>query len=998
MRTGVTIGHYRLGDLLGQGGMGDVYRAVDTRLDRPVAIKFLARRLVSDPDAKSRFIREAKAASALDHPNICTIHDVGETDEGELYLVMALYDGDTLQRRLKQEAFTVERTVHIVRQVAQALKRAHAAGIVHRDIKPANVMVGDDDDVRLLDFGLAKLQTGESLTATGTTLGTAAYMSPEQASGHEVTPASDVWSLGVMAYEMLAGQPPFRASNSLALLNLILTTEPPPLADLGRGIPPALAATIQRAMEKEPARRYADASEFLDALEGATGGSGRATLAASEAHDSRPLKRWALPGAAAVFVAALAATYAIRHPSSPADGTPENRHDVIAVLPFTVNGTPELAYLSEGLMDLVAGRLDGAGPLRTVDPRAVVGRTGQGSDQPMDAARGAELAAALGAGRFVSGQVVGQLGRVSISARMRGVGPAAVEAPLVTVEGSVDSLFTLVDRLAAGLLETSLSGANARIQRSAAQSSRSIQATKEFLRGEQFHRHGQFDSASAAYNRALTYDSTFALAHLMKSMNNAYTYDTDDYVAAVKAMRYSGDLPERDRSLAAAFLDQQSGRETAAAQGYVAHLQRYPDEVKALLQLAVVYTRANPRWGRPMDQATPYFERVLALEPDNVPALHNLGRLDAAAGRYDSLLARSRALDRVAPNTEWAVDVGTMAAFALKDSVALARYTADFANQSLLVRLYSEYNALRFSDDPHDVETLMARERGGPVNTATGLPAGVVVDTDLSVWIEALYWIATGRYDRVRAFLADDSRPRTPTWNVWDAELVASEVVPVDSALLAQVLARVKTVDPQERLRTLFEPLHDIFTPAVMTLERDVSVARLLALQGRFDEAWEIQQGISEMPDFTAFESLREDAAGGLAADLYYHQGDHEKALELLRTLAYQVPPTANDLSITHGSHARFLRAELELERGDPEVARYFYEGIVNDFAPPDKLFLVSSYERLGRIHEAAGRTLQAIYYYDRFVKDRVDADSALIPQREDVQRRLDALRAKTDQ
>jgi tetratricopeptide (TPR) repeat protein/tRNA A-37 threonylcarbamoyl transferase component Bud32 len=998
MRTGTKIGHYRLGDLLGQGGMGDVYRAVDTRLDRPVAIKFLARRLVSDPDAKARFIREAKAASALDHPNICTIHDVGETEEGDLYLVMALYDGDTLQRRLTREAFSVERTMHIVRQVAQALKRAHAAGIVHRDIKPANTMVGDDDAVRLLDFGLAKLQTGESLTATGTTIGTAAYMSPEQASGEEVTPASDVWSLAVMAYEMLAGERPFQASHPLALLNRILTAEPPLLSDLGKGVPPALGAVIQRALEKEPARRYADASEFLDALDAATAGPAHAAQVTAAAPGSRPLKRWALPGAAAVVVSVLGISYAIRHAASRAGASAENAQDVIAVLPFTVNGAPDLAYLSEGLMDLVAGRLDGAGPLRTVDTRAVVGRTGQESDQAMDAARGAELAASLGAGRFVTGQVVGLSGRLSISARMRGVGPSAAEQPLVTVEGGVDSLFTLVDRLAAGLLETSISGANARIQRSAAQSSRSIQATKEFLRGEQFHRHGQFDSASAAYNRALTYDSTFALAHLMKSMNNSYTYDTDDYMAAVNAMRYSDGLPDRDRSLIAAFLDQQSGRETAAAQGYIAHLKRYPDEVKALLQLAVVYTRANPRWGRPMDQASPFFERVLALEPDNVPALHNLGRLDAAARRYDSLLVRSRALDRVAPNSEWAVDVGTMAAFALKDSVALARYTADFAHQSLLVRLYSEYNALRFSDDPRDVERLLARERGGAVNTATGLPAGVAVDSDLSLVIEALYWIATGRYDRVRAFLADSTRSRTATWNVWDAELVASDVVPVDSALLAQVLGRVEADDPHERLRTLFEPLHDIFTPAVMTLERDVSVARLLARQGRFDEAWEIQRRISQMPKFTAFESLREDAAGGLAADIYYHQGDHQKALEVLRTVAYQVPPTATALSITQGSHARFLRAELELERGDPEVARAFYEGLVNDFAPPDKLFLTASYERLGRIHEAAGRTGEAIYYYDRFVKEWVDADSALVPGREAVQRRLEALRAKADQ
>jgi serine/threonine-protein kinase len=207
MHSGTTIAHYEVGKLLGEGGMGEVYQARDVRLDRPVALKFLARRFVADEEAKTRFIREAKAASALDHPNICTIHDIGETADGELYLVMAFYEGRTLDQRLKDERFSIERSVRILQQLARALKRAHEGGIVHRDIKPANTMVGDDDAVRLLDFGIAKLQSAHTMTQTGTTLGTAAYMSPEQAGGEAVTTASDVWSLGVIGYQMLARDP-----------------------------------------------------------------------------------------------------------------------------------------------------------------------------------------------------------------------------------------------------------------------------------------------------------------------------------------------------------------------------------------------------------------------------------------------------------------------------------------------------------------------------------------------------------------------------------------------------------------------------------------------------------------------------------------------------------------------------------------------------------------------------------------------------------------------
>ncbi|HSG07357.1 MAG TPA: serine/threonine-protein kinase, partial [Longimicrobiales bacterium] len=370
MRTGTSIKQYRIGDLLGQGGMGDVYRALDTRLDRPVALKFLAHRYISDPEAKERFIREAKSVSALDHPNICTVHDIGETDDGELYIVMALYEGATLKELLARERFSAERTVYIVRQLAEALKRAHAGGIIHRDVKPANTMVTEGDAVRLLDFGVAKLQSAESLTQTGATVGTAAYMSTEQAAGDPITPASDVWSLGVMAYEMLTGDAPFKGEHPMAMINAILSKEPPELTSLRPDVPGPVAAVFRRALAKKPEDRFADAADFLNALDEATGG--RRSTASSPAV---PLafgggRRRIWPGiVAAVAVVAALSAVALGDWGSDAPAGGEETRDVIAVLPFTVNGGPELAYLGEGLMDLVSGRLDGAGTLRVVDPR-----------------------------------------------------------------------------------------------------------------------------------------------------------------------------------------------------------------------------------------------------------------------------------------------------------------------------------------------------------------------------------------------------------------------------------------------------------------------------------------------------------------------------------------------------------------------------------------------------------------------------------------------------
>ena len=205
LTSGSPIGPYVIAAELGRGGMGVVYRAQDPRLDRQVAIKVLPPDLIRDATAKQRFLQEAKAASALDHPNICTIHEINETGDGQFYLVMAHYEGETLRERITRGPLALDDAIDIATQVGQGLSKAHAVGIVHRDIKPANLMLTTDGAVKILDFGLAKLAGSEGVTQTGTTVGTVAYMSPEQARGEEVDHRTDIWSLGVVLYEMLAG-------------------------------------------------------------------------------------------------------------------------------------------------------------------------------------------------------------------------------------------------------------------------------------------------------------------------------------------------------------------------------------------------------------------------------------------------------------------------------------------------------------------------------------------------------------------------------------------------------------------------------------------------------------------------------------------------------------------------------------------------------------------------------------------------------------------------
>jgi serine/threonine protein kinase/Tol biopolymer transport system component len=263
---GQTVSHYRILEQLGGGGMGIVYKAEDTRLKRTVALKFLPPELSRDAEAKERFIHEAQAASALQHTNVCVVYDVDETPEGQMFISMEYLEGETLKAKIERGPLRVEEAIDIAGQVAQGLTKAHERGIIHRDIKPANVMVTSDGLAKIVDFGLAKLAGGARLTRTGSTLGTAAYMSPEQARGEDADHRTDIWSLGVVLYEMLTGHLPFPGEHEAALIYSILNTEPEPTAQWRQEIPAGLSYVINRALEKDREERYQTAAEVVSEL------------------------------------------------------------------------------------------------------------------------------------------------------------------------------------------------------------------------------------------------------------------------------------------------------------------------------------------------------------------------------------------------------------------------------------------------------------------------------------------------------------------------------------------------------------------------------------------------------------------------------------------------------------------------------------------------------------------------------------------------------------
>lgn len=256
---GSTIGPYLIEDFVGAGGMGVVYRGVDTRLGRQVALKFLPPDLGRLESVRARFHQEARAASALDHHNICAVYDVGEAPGGHLFIVMPFYEGINIKDLLGRGTAPLAVTLELGSQIASGLAVAHRAGIVHRDVKPANVLVTSDGISKLLDFGVAKLSASSDLTRTGSALGTLAYMSPEQARGEQVTAASDTWSLGAVLFELATGQKPFRGDHETAMLYSLLNEDPPAPTSVAEDIPEALSDIILSCLDKNPATRQGDA-------------------------------------------------------------------------------------------------------------------------------------------------------------------------------------------------------------------------------------------------------------------------------------------------------------------------------------------------------------------------------------------------------------------------------------------------------------------------------------------------------------------------------------------------------------------------------------------------------------------------------------------------------------------------------------------------------------------------------------------------------------------
>ena len=423
---GKTISHYRIIEELGRGGMGVVYKAEDTRLKRIVALKFLAPSAVGSREEKTRFVHEALAAAALNHPNICTIHEIDEVDgpwpDRQTFIAMEYIDGQSLKEKIQSGLMKIEEALDIAVQIVEGLQEAHQHGIVHRDIKPANIMITTKGQAKIMDFGLAKLSGRTKVTKTGTTLGTAAYMSPEQARGEVVDHRTDIWSFGVVLYEMITGQLPFRGDYEQAVIYSILHEEPKPITAFRSDIPSGLEKILSRCLKKSPEERYANMGELLEELlkvreELSSGSLPAARRPYPAAKRSARRLLWAGGAIILLAVLVLAGVRFFANRGTTSIPTRENPlvslwKNSIAVLPFEdLSPQRDQEYFCDGLTDDIITKLSNIRELKVINRTSVLRYRNTTKDIK-------QIGAELGVATVLQGSIRREGKRVRINAQL----------------------------------------------------------------------------------------------------------------------------------------------------------------------------------------------------------------------------------------------------------------------------------------------------------------------------------------------------------------------------------------------------------------------------------------------------------------------------------------------------------------------------------------------------------------------------------------------------
>ncbi len=598
-----------------------VYKAKDEKLDRIVALKFLPPHLLADEEAEQRLMVEAKAASSLDHPNICTVYDINKTDDGQLFIVMTFYDGETLKQKINRGILAPDVVVNIAVQAAAGLERAHKGGIVHRDIKPANIMITKYGEVKIVDFGLAKSRASAGVTKFGSTIGTAAYMSPEQTRGEVVDQRTDIWALGIIIYEMLTGASPFKGEYEQAIVYSILNDELPEI----KGIPTELNNIIRSSTAKNPADRYSSISEMyfdLLTLKGDSGSriSGSSIsgsqisgprISGSNVFPKHGRKRsgmkWILSVAAAVIVLGIAGWFYFNR--NTVEAGPDTTRKMIVVLPFENLGSENEKYFADGVTEEITSKLASIGNIGVISRNSAekLAKSNKSTE---------EIGKEFGVNYILSGTIRWAKGKDKIS-RVR-ITPQLTRVSDNTIRWSdsydkvLDDIFSVQNDIAQKVVDQ-LGGSVLSGRVSSKAPTDNIEAYDYYLRGLSYESRGSYlrsDFASSInlYKKAIELDPGFALAY--------------SQLSRVQASMYWFYYDRTAENVKNAFNNARKA------------LQLDPDLADTHLALGYYYYWCKLDYS----QAIKEFTRAGELQPNNAEAAFGLGVVYRRMGQFDNCI------------------------------------------------------------------------------------------------------------------------------------------------------------------------------------------------------------------------------------------------------------------------------------------------------------------------------------------------------------------------
>ncbi|MGB7063269.1 MAG: FlgO family outer membrane protein, partial [Candidatus Zixiibacteriota bacterium] len=615
---GKTISHYKILKKLGEGGMGEVYLAQDTKLNRKVALKFLPVQLASDGELKERFKREAQSAAALNHPNIITIHEVAEY-ENRPFIAMEYVKGEPLKDLIGKKGLSIGEVLDVALQISDGLAVAHQAGIVHRDIKPQNILMGKDGRVRICDFGLAKAKRDATLTQAGSTLGTVAYMSPEQAQGKEADHRSDIFSFGVVLYEMITNQLPFKGEHDAALIHSIVNDSPEPLARYKADVPEGLQRMVDKALAKDKGERYQHADDLLADLkrEKRSLEQSKTVQVPSDAVTAKPKRRFlpfVVPASiifGVVLLLLILKPFQVEIAPEKAAVAEENSLAIMYFENMVDRDDPE--RLGEIVTNLLITDLSESQYMNVVSSQRlydILKLLGREGEKVIDRSVATEVATKARAKWMLLGNILQVDPEVILTSQLVDVASGKVAASQRIDGEAGEKIFAMVDRLTVEIksdLSLPAAARNEQDRPVADVTTHSPEAYRHYLEGVDYGWKFYWAEAQESLEKAIELDSTFVMAYYRL----AGVRRSEARGLLAKAMTYLDKVSWKERHYVKGAYAFHSGDYAQAIEELQNIIQRHPDEKEAFWTMGYIYAQTL----RQPEEGIRYLSKAIEIDP-----------------------------------------------------------------------------------------------------------------------------------------------------------------------------------------------------------------------------------------------------------------------------------------------------------------------------------------------------------------------------------------------